>query len=219
MVKCTKQKCVNCKWAPAPQANIDDPWQAMQPPPPPAEEPVLPDVTQQRLHAIQMSEQVALALARNGEKGFQHLDETVQRSNQSNLSVGYRAFVRLALIEDHSKIPPTVRKQASHCGGVKPHDWVRAFPDTPLCADPGNEAYEVYVNQLLCTCRREVLGHADDETTKRIVDLQTLNREHKGDVVEAALAAANYAYCVQETKAMEWATLEGGTHAEGDLPT
>ena len=77
----------------------------------------------------------------------------------------------------------------------------------------------MYVNQLLWTCREEVLRHADDETIQRIVDLQTLNREHKGDVVEAALAAANYAYCVQESKAMEWATLEGGTHAEGDLPT
>ena len=205
---------------PKPQENIDDPWQAMQPPPPPAEEPVLPDVTQQRLHAIQMSEEVALALARHGEKGFQHLHEAEQRSNQSNWSVGCRALFRLALIADHNKIPATVRKQASHCGGVKPRPpQVQVCPDTPDCADPGSEAYEVYVNQLLCTCRREVLGHADDETTKRIVDLQHLNREHKGDVVEAALAAANHAYCVQESKPMEWATLEGGAHAEGDLPT
>ena len=219
MVKCTKQKCVTCKWAQAPQANIDDPWQAMQPPPPPAEEPVLPDVSQQRLHAIQMSEQVALALARNGEKGFQHLHGYVQRCNQSNLSVGCRALVRLALIADHNKIPPAIRKQASHCGGVKPHDWVPAFPDTPHCADPGNEAYEAYVDQLLRTCEQELMQHADDETVTQIVLLQNLNREHKGDVVEAALAAANYAYCAQESKPMEWATLEGGAHAEGDLPT
>ena len=204
---------------PKPQENIDDPWQAMHPPPPPAGQPVLHDPSQQRLLAIQMSEKVALALARNGEKGFQHLDETVQRSNQSNLSVGCRALFRLALIADHSQIPATVRKQASHCGGVKPHDWVKAFPDTPHCADPGNEAYEAHVDQLLRTCREEVLRHADDETTKRIVDLQHLNREHKGDVVEAALAAANYAYCTQEDLPMEWATLKGGAHAEGDLPT
>ena len=144
----------------------------MQPPPPPAGQPVLNDASQQRLLAIQMTEQVALALARHGEKGFQHLHETVQRSNQSNLSVGCRALFRLALIADHNKIPPAIRKQASHCGGVKPHDWVRAFPDTPHCADPGNEAYEAHVNQLLRTCYEEVLRHADDETTKRIVDLQ-----------------------------------------------
>ena len=166
-----------------------------------------------------MSEQIALALARHGEKGFQHLHETVQRSNQSNWSVGCRALFRLALIADHSEIPATTRKQASHCGGVKPHDWVRAFPDTPDCADPGNEAYEELVNKLLVSCRQDVLPNADDETMQRIANLQQLNREHKGDVVEAALAAANYAYCVQESKPMEWATLEGGAHAEGDLPT
>ena len=124
----------------------------------------------------------------------------------------------MALLADSSEIPAAVRKQASHCGGVTPSDWVKAFPDTPHCADPGNEAYEAHVDQLLRTCHEEV-RHADDETIQRIVDLQKLNREHKGDVVEAALAAANYAYCVQESKPMEWATLEGGAHAEGDLPT
>jgi hypothetical protein len=191
----------------------------MQPPPPPAGQPVLTDPSQQRLLAIQMSEQVAFALARHGEKGFQHLPETVRRRNQGDLSVGCRALFRLALIADHNKIPPAIRKQASHCGGVKPHDWVSAFPDTPHCADPGNEAYEAYVDQLLRTCEQELMKHADDETVTQIVLLQNLNREHKGDVVEAALAAANYAYCVQESKAMEWATLEGGAHAEGDLPT
>ena len=165
-----------------------------------------------------MSEQVAFALARHGEKGFQHLAETVRRRNQGDFSVGCRALFRLALIADHNKIPPAIRKQASHCGGVKPHDWVPAFPDTPHCADPGNEAYEAHVDQLLRTCREEVMPHADDETIQRIVDLQTLNREHKGDVVEAALAAANYAYCAQENLPMEWATLKGA-HAEGDLPT
>ena len=102
MVKVVKEKCKTCWYTEPPQENIADPWQAMQPPPPPAGQPVLNDPSQQRLLAIQMSEQVALALARNGEKGFQHLDETVQRSNQSNLSVGYRALVRLALIADHS---------------------------------------------------------------------------------------------------------------------
>ena len=112
-----------------------------------------------------------------------------------------------------------MRKQASHCGGVKPREWVKASPDTPHCADPGNEAYEALVHKLLVLCRQDVQANTDDETMQRIVNLQQLNREHKGDVVEAALAAASYAYCVQETKAMEWATLEGGTHAEGDLPT
>ena len=201
-MKPTREKCKTCKWLPAPQENIADPWQAMQPPPPPAGQPVLNDPSQQRLLAIQMSEQVALALARLGEQGFQHLHEADQRSNQSNWSVGCRALFRLALIADHNKIPTTIRKQASHCGGVKPHDWVKAFPDTPHCADPGNEAYEAHVDQLLRTCREEVLRHAEDETIQRIVDLQTLNREHKGDVVEAALAAANHAYCVQESKPM-----------------
>ena len=125
-----------------------------------------------------------------------------------------------ALIADHSEIPPTVRKQASHCGGVKPRPpQVQAFPDTPDCADPGNESYEVLVHKLLVLCRQDVVRYADDETMARIVHLQQLNREHKGDVVEAALAVANFAYCAQEDVPMEWATLKGGAHAEGDLPT
>ena len=94
---------------------------------------------------------------------------------------------------------------------------MQAFPDTPDCADPGNESYEALVHKLLVLCRQDVARYADDEMMARIVHLQQLNREHKGDVVEAALAAANYAYCVQESKPMEWAPLEGGAHAEGDL--
>ena len=105
-------------------------------------------------------------------------------------------------------------------GGVEPQgEHLPAWPDTPQCADPGNESYEALVQQLLLLCRQDVLDHANEETMQWIVALPQLNREHKGDVVEAALAAANYAYCAQESKPMEWATLQGGAHAEGDLPT
>ena len=45
------------------------------------------------------------------------------------------------------------------------------------------------------------------------------NMEHKGDVVEAALAAADYAYKTQKGVPMMWEDLQGGAHADGDLPT
>ena len=47
----------------------------------------------------------------------------------------------------------------------------------------------------------------------------SLNDEHKADLLEANFAAADYAFKMQEGQELTWATLQGGVHAVGDLHT
>ena len=75
------------------------------------------------------------------------------------------------------------------------------------------------VDRLIDITRNEVYRDADVATQVRILVLQMFNMEHKGDVVEAALAAADCAYKKQEGVPMMWEDLQGGAHADGDLPT
>ena len=154
----------------------------------------------------------------HGEKGFEHLRDFLPFNGYVG-NLRFQILRRLTLISDYEVVPRELRKLASHCGGVEPNQFLAAFVDTPRCADPGNRAYGVIVDRLIAECQQEVAVHADIQMRQRIDALQNFNWEHKGDVVEAALAAACYACNAQMGTEMTWEGLAGGTHASGDLPT
>ena len=56
------------------------------------------------------------------------------------------------------------------------------------------------------------------EDQNRIESINALGRK-KADLIEAALAAADYAYKIDNHQDMTWATLEGGAYVKSDLPT
>ena len=166
------------------------------------------------------AEDVAMTLAWRGQEGFVQLVDGPPVMEFPGRTLYFKSIYRLALIADNEVVPKEVRKQASHCGGVEPRlPLLEAFQDTPKLADPGNRAYSVLVDRLIYETRNEVDTYADIATPVRIQALQLFNMEHKGDVVEAALAAADYAYKTQKGVPMMWEDLQGGAHADGDLPT
>ena len=177
--------------------------------------------SQEQVLAMNKTEDVAMRLAWHGQEGFVHcVIDGPPVMEFPGRTLYFKSIYRLALIADNEVVPKEVRKQASHCGGVEPRlPLLEAFQDTPKLADPGNRAYSVLVDMLLDRTRDEVAFCADVQTQVRIQVLQTFNMEHKGDVVEAALAAADYAYKRQEGVPMMWEDLQGGAHADGDLPT
>ena len=189
--------------------------------PPAVQLAVRPMTSQEQVHAMNKTEDVAMRLAWHGQQGFAHcVIDGPPVMEFPGRTLYFKSIYRLALIADNEVVPKEVRKQASHCGGVEPRSpLLEAFQDTPKLADPGNRAYSVLVDMLLDRTRDEVAFCADVQTQVRIQVLEMFNMEHKGDVVEAALAAADYAYKVQEGIAMRWEDLRGGAHANGYLPT
>ena len=110
-------------------------------------------------------------------------------------------------------------KDASRCGGVKPHPpHLEAMPGTHDVADPGKAAYAAVVKRLL-----EMEGIALDATLeqkRQIITLRSFSDESLGECCAAALAAANIAYNFEVGKGKtSWSTLKGGVCAAGDLPT
>ena len=59
----------------------------------------------------------------------------------------------------------------------------------------------------------------DRTDRKRIEFIEGLGREKKADCIEAALAAADYAWKMDNKEDMTWATLEGGAYVKSDIPT
>ena len=59
----------------------------------------------------------------------------------------------------------------------------------------------------------------DSTDRERMEFIEGLGREKKADCIEAALAAADYAWKIDNHEDMTWATLEGGAHVKGDIPT
>ena len=167
----------------------------------------------------------AETISRLGEKGFEHLVDS--RPGAALQSPAYRGPIlhwnvlqRLALIGDTNLIPRLQRKQASHCGGVAPDDRYKALPPLPgtrFCADAGNSVYFYIVENLLCKCE-DLTAMAPKSMKWRIQHLQKMAAECRGDVVETALAAAEYAHRVEHTKPITWKNLRGGAYATGDLP-
>jgi len=122
---------------------------------------------------------------------------------------------RLCLVADTDYVSARVRKLASHAGGVPPiAGKLLAFADTPHVADPGNATYAAIVTRLIAE-----VGNDPRVPPWGLAVLQKLNTEHKGDVVEAALAAANAAADKEEGKERIWAELRGGACASSDQVT
>jgi len=122
---------------------------------------------------------------------------------------------RLCLVADTDVVAARVRKLASHAGGVPPLAGKLApFADTPQVADPGNAIYSVIVTRLI-----ERIGNDATLPPWGLDALRKLNAEHKGDVVEALLAAANAAADREEGKGRVWADLRGGACASSDAVT
>ena len=106
-----------------------------------------------------------------------------------------------------------MRKLASHCGGVPPTAQLKAFNDTPWVADPGNGLYASIVQRLLDHVNLEATSPED---IARIDLVRKLNVEHKADLIEAALAAANAAHCIETSQRFAWTTMVGGACGTDD---
>ena len=168
----------------------------------------------------------AETISRLGEKGFKHLVDS--RPGAALQSPAYRGPIlhwnvlqRLALIADTTLLPSLQRKQASHCGGVRPDDRYKALPPLPgtrFCADGGNNVYFYIVENLLCKCE-DLTAMAPKSMKSRIQHLQKMAAECRGDVVETALAAAEYAHRIENGMPIIYKDMIGGSCATGDLPT
>ncbi len=108
---------------------------------------------------------------------------------------------------------------ASHCGGVHPSQRLGLCPfkDTPDVADAGNAVYAAVVATLL-----EKVSSPQDlsKVSPWTLDvLGALNVEHRGDIVEATLAAANAASDLEEGRERSWEGLRGGACGKADRVT
>ena len=131
----------------------------------------------------------------------------------------WNVLQRLAFCGDTDLIPRIQRKQASHCGGVPPNKDcnLQPLPGTRFVADAGNTTYFYIVENLLCKCEH-LTAVAPTSMKWRISNLQKMAKETRGDVIETALAAAEYAHRVEHAKPITWKWLIGGAYATGDLP-
>ena len=162
---------------------------------------------------------MARILAYHGERGFEMFlpedFETVKSSRAS--SIFEETLNRLALIGDHKIIPASVRKMASHCGGVPPKQpLLPAFKDTPMVADPSNAVYAKIVRGLMLLEKRNM---RKPWQIQRVEHIESFNDEHLGDLIEASLAAADMASAFESNTVRSWATLVGGAHGGGDEVT
>ena len=132
-------------------------------------------------------------LACHGERGFELSLPTGAKASTRPLpsSVFEETLNRLALIGDHTVVPTSMRKKASHCGGIPPkYGVLPPFKDTPFVADPSNAVYAKVVRRLL---GMHDTAAATALQRSRVQHIQCFNDEHLGDLVEAALAAADMA--------------------------
>jgi len=165
---------------------------------------------------------VACVLAQHHEQGFQHIPCSAVpiREDVRNPTIPYKALLRMALIADHNVLNPKTLRQAAVCGGVKPQPPLLAASDyAPNLANAHNATYEKVINRLLQDCRHDVNAERSQKIKTRIAYIMTLGQDKKRRIVEAALAAADYAYKRENNQEMTWATLQGGACAQGDLPT
>ena len=218
-------RCRTCKSIAGHKLNepVANPWpqepEQLQPPPTPQRErDVRPDQHSACIAAVRT---VAETLACFSEEGFEDIPMNGQRKTKGKIMIAieYRALRRLALIADQDLVGRDTFKKASHCGGVQPDGiFLIGWSDSPNCADAGNAIYEAIVNKLLHHCQ-DTLKYIDSKSHERIRFIAGLGREKKADCIEAALAAADYAWKMDNQEEMTWATLAGGAHVKGDIPT
>ena len=162
------------------------------------------------LRYLGAADRIAVILSDHGEAGFGGPGCPEMQALQVHLA----AVRRMVII---ASLPPRLRKDASHCGGVRPGAGLRPFADTPLVADPTNRVYAAAARSLL---DRGLHGRILAETGVRadgLALLCRLNEEHLADVVEAALAAANAAADHEQGMPRTWAGLRGGVWGRGDV--
>ena len=222
----SESKCKQCKRAaadPKPNGPVANPWpqepERLEPAPTPERERnARPDDHSACIAAVRA---VAETLASFNEEGFQHIVHTGQRKQTPTaiIDITYRALRRLGLIADQQLVSVETFKKASHCGGVQPDGkLLQGWPDSPNCADAGNAVYEAVVDKILFHGQAYRL-RVDSTERKRMEYIEGLGREKKANCIEAALAAADYASKLDNHEDMTWATLEGGAHVKGDIPT
>ena len=159
---------------------------------------------------------LAQFLADYGERGFGALTKDGMK-RKDRPRIHEEVLHRLAAIGDHTLVPTTRRKKASHCGGVPPDGkLLKAFKDTPFVADPGNRIYSSIVRKLLATVNKE---RCTSTQQLRMYNIVRWNDAHLGDLIEAALAAADAAAAFEAGTVRSWAELQGGAHGQGDEVT
>ena len=181
--------------------------------------------------------QVADALARNNERGFELLAkgrkrDPIQIDNNGDphpIESGYRGMIlmetlcRLAYIADPFEVSRVTITIASEMGGLPV-----CLPDLPpkagmlYVADAKDDAYATFVHTLIAetTEIREIF--ATDRQKQQIRDLSRYSGRMIAEVCKAALAAAVAAYHYEADTDHLYIckkTFEAGMWADGNLPT
>ena len=176
-------------------------------------------------NCMEVVRELAFKYANLGEAGFRHLVGFGQRPEidewQESWYLAEKALYRICQVAHHDDFPR--RKAASHCGGIAPYPpWQDGFDVTPMLADPGNAVYSAVVERLLEECGE--WRHCDfGSTSKKCItdqlsSLAQLGGEKRGDCIEAALAAADYAWKMYHGQPWTYKYLKGGAFAVGELP-
>ena len=149
-----------------------------------------------------------------------------------DISISLRALHVMCTIADHSIIPRTGRKAASHCGGVVPgrlvpggefmHEPHPADEECLTWADPGNEVYNILMVELM---------DAKETSNKPLPNrslwgyeiIKGMSAEKRGDCIEAYLAAAAvskslsaHMQCPQTTWNLKYHEMKGGEFTQED---
>jgi hypothetical protein len=168
---------------------------------------------------IEKAKEVARVLATHGESGFESLSSFSEpHVSRTTAPLLVRVLRRLSLIADTEVVAKTTRKGASHCGGVPPIPGLLVgFSDTPKVADPGNAVYAAVIKRLL---EEFIFEPGGIVPAGGYWHLCTFNASHLGDVLEAALAAANVAAEAEKGRSeLIWPELSGGAHGAADVVT
>ena len=182
-------------------------------------------------------QQVAMALARNNERGFELLGwrwkrDPIEIDNNGDpltFGRGYRGEIlmetlcRLAYIADPFEVSRVTITIASEMGGLPV-----CLPDLPpkagmlYVADAKDNAYATFVHTLIAETTEIVEIFATDRQKQQIRDLSLCSVQTTAEICKAALAAAVAAY--HEEADTDHVYLcreanEAGMWADGNLPT
>ena len=149
-------------------------------------------------------------------------DTTVWECKKRNLAARVRDA--LCIIADPDIVPPSGRKAASKCGGVRPGQdgyGPRKFDDEwQDWADPGNKVYDEVINHVISQTKNAPIHPARQSGLDHI---KTLNPGHRADIIEAYLGAADAAVKLEEhmqDKTLPWLreykAFPGGIFSDND---
>ena len=126
-----------------------------------------------------------------------------------------------------TRVPKVWRRAAAYAGGIAPlpDNGLHAWPGRPALADPGNVAYSMLCRELLGIVPLQDLPAWCEHGWARLCHM---NNVSLGDVVEAALAAADCASAAEQRVAdpaghPAWVRafhdVVGGGRGQGDMVT